>query len=158
MSETGTLSSKKCTKEYCKNNTPITLELIDIPEWDLGPEDLKQTDLLSETPPSGGYENIIRAINVILRYAFAYPISKPTAVNTAKVILDIMTGYACLPTLIKTDKGIVFVAQVMHEKSETIGVSLGHATRRQAQTVGFPEWAHATSKTSFKSESGDYSK
>ena len=31
-----------------------------------------------------GYENIVRAIDVFSRYAFAYPVSNPTAVNTAK--------------------------------------------------------------------------
>ena len=32
------------------------------------------------------YENIITAIDVFSRYAFAYPVSNPTAVNTVKVI------------------------------------------------------------------------
>ena len=64
--------------------TRITPELFHIPEWDLGPEDLLQIDLLPELPPSGGYENIITAIDVFSRYAFAYPVSNPTAVNTAK--------------------------------------------------------------------------
>ena len=45
------------------NNTRITPELIHIPEWDLAPEDLMQIDLLPELPPSGGYENIITAID-----------------------------------------------------------------------------------------------
>ena len=67
-----------------------------------------QNDLLPELPPSGGYENIIRAIDVFSRNAFAYPVSNPTAVNTAKVIIDIMTIHAYLPTLIITDKGSVF--------------------------------------------------
>ena len=50
------------------------------------------------------YENIITAIDVFSRYAFAYPVSNHTAVNTAKVIIDIMTRHAYLPTLIITDK------------------------------------------------------
>ena len=58
-----------------------------------------QIDLLPELPPSGGYENIITAIDVFSKYAFAYPVSNPTAVNTAKVIIDIMTRHAYLPTL-----------------------------------------------------------
>ena len=36
------------------NNTRITPELIHIPEWDLGPEDLMQIDLLPKLPPSEG--------------------------------------------------------------------------------------------------------
>ena len=54
-----------CIQDKRKNNTRITQELIHIPEWDLGPEDLMQIDLLPELPPSGGYENIITAIDVI---------------------------------------------------------------------------------------------
>ena len=48
-----------------------------------------QIDLLPELPPSGGYENIIAAIDVFSRYAFADPVSNPTAVNTSKVIMNI---------------------------------------------------------------------
>ena len=71
-----------CIQDKRINNTKITPELIHIPEWDLGPEDLMQIDLLPELPPIGGYENIITAIDVFSRYAFAYPVSNPTAVNS----------------------------------------------------------------------------
>ena len=59
-----------------------------MPEWDLGHEDLMQIDLLPELPPSGGYKNVITAIDVFSSYAFAYPASKPTAVDAAKVSID----------------------------------------------------------------------
>ena len=74
-----------CIQDTRIKNTRITPELIDIPDGDLGPEDFMQIDLLPELPPSGRYENIITAIDVFSRYAFAYPVSSPTAVNTAKV-------------------------------------------------------------------------
>ena len=77
-----------CIQDKRINNTRITPDFIHIPKWDLGPEDLMQIDLLPELQPSGGYENTITAIDVFLRYAFAYPVSNPTAVNTAKVIID----------------------------------------------------------------------
>ena len=93
-----------CIQDKRINNTRITPELIHIPEWDLGPEDLMQIDFLPELLPSGVYENIITAIDVFSRYAFAYPVFNPTAVNTAKVIIDIITRHAYLPTLIITDK------------------------------------------------------
>ena len=140
------------------NNTRITPDLIHIPEWDLGSEDLMQIDLLPELPPSGGYENIITANDVFSRYAFAYPVSNPTAVNTAKVIIDIMTRHAYLPTLIITDKGSVFVSQVIHEVAEILGISLEHATTKHAQTIGVLERAHATIETSLKTASGEYRK
>ena len=139
-----------CILDKRINNTGITPELIHFPEWDLGTEDLMQIDLLRELPPIGGYENIITAIDVFSRYAFAYPVSNPTAVNTAKVILDIMTRHAYLPTLIITDKGSVFVSQVIHEVAEILGINLKHATTKHAQTIGVLERAHATIKTSLK--------
>ena len=129
-----------------------------MPEWDLGPEDLMQIDLLPELPPSGGYENIITAIDVFSRYAIVYPVSKATAVHTAKLIIDIMTRHAYLPTLIITDKGSVFVSQVIHEVAEILGINLKHATTKHAQTIGVLERAHATIKTSLKTASGEYRK
>ena len=90
------------------NNTRINPELIHIPEGDLRPEGLLQIGVLPELPPKGCYENIITVIDVFSRYAFAYPVSNPTAVNTAKIIIDIMKRHAHLTTLIITDKGSVF--------------------------------------------------
>ena len=147
-----------CIQDKRINNTRITPELIHIPEWDLGLEDLMQIDLLPELPPSGGYENIITAIDVFSRYAFAYPISNPTAVNSAEIIVDIMTRHAYLPTLIITDKGSVFVSQVIHQVAEILGINLKHATTKHAQTIGVLERAHAKIKTSLKMASGEYRK
>ena len=98
---------------------------------------------------------IITEIDVFSRYAFAYPVPKPTAVNTAKVILDIMTRHAYLPTLIITDKGSVFVSQDIHEVAEILGINLKHATTKHAQTIGVLERAHATIMTSLKMASGE---
>ena len=147
-----------CIQDKRINNTRITPELIYIPEWDLGPEDLMQIDLLPELPPSGGYENIITAIDVFSRYAFAYPVSNPTAVNTAKVIIDIMTRHAYSSTLIISDKGSVFVSQFIHEVAEILGINSKHATTKHAETIGVLERAHATIKTSLKMASGEYRK
>ena len=78
----------------------------------------------------------------------------PTAVNTAEVIIDILTRHAYLPTLIITDKGSVFVSQVIHEVAEILGINLKHATTKHAQTIGVLERAHATIKT-LKMASGE---
>ena len=117
-----------------------------------------QIDQLPELPPGGNYENIITATDVFSRYAVAYPVSNPTAVNTAKVTIDIMTRHAYLPTLTLTDKGSVFVSQVIHEVAETLGINRKHATTKHAQTIGVLERAHATIKTSLKKASGEYRK
>ena len=101
-----------CIQDKRINNTRITPELIHIPEWDLRPEDLMRSDLLPELPPSGGYENIITAIDVFSRFPFAYLVSNTAVVKTAKVIIDIMTRHAYLPTLFITDKGSVFVSKL----------------------------------------------
>ena len=147
-----------CIQDKRINNTRTTPDLIHIPERDLGPEDLMQIDQSPEVPPSGVYENIFTAIDVSSRYAFAYPVSNPSAVNTAKVIIDIMTRHAYLPTLIITDKGSVFVSQVIHEVAEILGINFKHATTKHAQTIGVLERAHATIKTSLKMASGEYRK
>ena len=39
------------------------------------PEDAMQIDLVPELPPSGGYENLVTAMDVFSRYLFAYPTS-----------------------------------------------------------------------------------
>ena len=89
-----------CFKDTRINNKRISSEGIHIPEWDLGPELLMQIDFLLELPPSGSYEFIITAPDVFSKNAFAYPVSDPTEVNTAKVKIDIMTIHARLPTLL----------------------------------------------------------
>ena len=42
-----------CIQDKRINNTRITPEIIHIPEWDLGPEDRMQIDLLPDLAPSG---------------------------------------------------------------------------------------------------------
>ena len=148
---------KICIEDKRINNTRITPELIHIPESDLGPEDLMQTDLLPELPPKGGYESIITANDVFSRYAFAYRVSNTTAVNTVKVITD-MTRHAYLSTPIITDKESVFVSQVIHEVAEKLGINLKHATTKLERTIGVLKQAHATIKTFLKMASGEYRK
>ena len=72
-----------------------------------------QIKLIPEISPSGGYENIVRAVEVLSRYASIYPVSSPMAVNTAKIKIDNMTRHANLPTLIETAKRSVFAFQTM---------------------------------------------
>ena len=149
---------KICIQDKRINNSIITPELIHVPEGDLGPNDLMQSDLLSKLLPSTGYENIITTIDVLLRYAFAYPVSNPTAANTAKVKIGILTRQANLPTPILIDKGSAFVSQVIQEVAERLGTYLKHATTKHAQTIVVLERANPTIKTSLKMASGEYRK
>ena len=67
-----------------------------------------------------------------------------------------MIRHADLPTPIITDKGSVFVCQVLHEVAEILGIILKHATKNHTQTIGVLERAHATTRTSLKVESDEY--
>ena len=102
----------------------ITPELLDLPEWDLGPEDAMQIDLLPNLPPSGGYENVLTAIDVFSRYLFAYPLTEATATNVAKVLIDIMTKHSYLPTTIITNKGTEFMSRITAEITQIKGITL----------------------------------
>ena len=57
------------------------------------PEDAMQIDLLPTLPTSGRYQTVMTAIDVFLRYLFAYPLIEATAPNVAKVIIVIMTKH-----------------------------------------------------------------
>ena len=117
-----------CVQIKPVDNSKMTAELINTTRWDLGPEDVMQTDLLPELPPSGNYENIITVV--------AYPVSNPIAFDTAKLIIDIMTRHAYLPTFLLTDNGSIFVPNVNYELAEVLGITLCHATKKHAQTTG----------------------
>ena len=66
---------EQCARDKQVPNATITPELLNLPEWDLGPEDAMQIDLLPNLPPSGGYENVLTAIDVFSGYLFAYPLT-----------------------------------------------------------------------------------
>ena len=138
-----------CIKDKRIPNSSITPELPNLPEWDLGPEDAMQIDLLPNLPPSGGYENIITAMDVFSRYLFAYPVTDASATNTEKVIIDIMTKHTYLPTTLITDKGTA-------ENAQILGIQVKSATTKHPQTIGKLERTHASLKTNLKMTSGDY--
>ena len=83
---------EQCARDKRVPNATTTPELLNLPEWDRGPEDAMQIDLLPNLPPSGGYENVLTAIDVFSRYLFAYPLTDASAINVAKALIDIMTN------------------------------------------------------------------
>ena len=127
-----------------------------MPEWDLGPEDALQIDLLTNLPPSGGYENIITALDVFSRYLFAYPVTDASAISTAKVLIDIMTRHTYLPTTLITDKGTAFTSRVVEEVAKILGITLKCATTKHPQTIGKLERTHSSLKGNLKMASGEY--
>ena len=62
----------------------------EVPDWDLGPEDILQMDIL----PSGGYDHIITALDFFSRYFFAYTATRITATAVARVIMDILCKHS----------------------------------------------------------------
>ena len=145
-----------CIKDKLIPNSTITPELPNLPEWDLGPEDAMQIDLLPNLPPSGGYENIITAMAVFSRYLFAYPVTDASATNSAKVIIDIMTKHTYLPTTLITDKGTAFTSKLVAEVAQILGIQIKCAPTKHPQTKGKLERTHASLKTNLKMASGDY--
>ena len=53
-----------CIQTKRINNDFLRTELLNCPEWDLGPEEIFQMDILPNLPPNGGYDHIITAIDV----------------------------------------------------------------------------------------------
>ena len=129
-----------------------------MPEWDLGPEDALQIDLLPNLPPNGGYDNVITALDVFSRYLFAYPVVDASASSTAKVLIDIMTRHAYLPTTLITDKGTAFASRLVEEVAKILGIQIKCATTKHPQTIGKLERTHASLKGNLNMASGEYSR
>ena len=79
------------------------------------------------------------AIDVFSRYLFAYPTSNQDVKTVAKVIINIMTKHAYLPTTLISDKGTAFISHVGEEVAGVLGITLKHATTKHAQTIGLRE-------------------
>ena len=150
------LGCEACIKDKRTTNPSLTPELLNLPEWDVGPEDALQIDLLPYLPPSGGYENIITALDVLSRYLFAYPVADASASSTAKVIIDIMTRHAYYPTTLITDKGTAFTSRLVDEVAKILGIQIKCATTKHPQTIGNLERTHASLKCNLKMASGEY--
>ena len=142
----GVMSREQCIRESRVDDRLTRPALQNPNEHITAPEDAMQIDLLSELPPSGDYENIVTAMDVFSRYLFAYPTSNQDAKTIARVIINIMTKHAYLRTTIISDKGSVFITQVIKEVAEVLGITLQHATTKHAQTIGMLERTHASLK------------
>ena len=146
-----------CIRNTRINNDLLITELLNCPEWDLGPEDILHMDILPNLPPSGGFDNIITAIDVFSRYLFAYPTTLFTAPTVARVILDILCKHTNLQTTIITDMGTHFNSQITREVAAVAAaVELKHASTKHAQTIGMLERTHATVKTHLKAATGEF--
>ena len=148
---------EQCARDKRVPNATITPEiLLNLPERDLGPEDAMQIDLLPNLPPSGGYENVLTAIDVFSRYLFAYPLTDASAVNVAKVLIDIKTKHSYIPTTLITDKDTAFTSTIIAEITQILGITLKCATTKHPQTIGKLDRTRASLKTNLKMACGEY--
>ena len=146
--------------EQCLREARITPRLTRSPlqnpnEYITAPEDAMQIDLVPGLPPSGGYGNIVTAMDVFSRRLFAYPTSNQDATKIAKVIINIMTKHTYLPTTLISDKGTAFTSHVIKEVAGVLCLTLMHATTKYAQTIGLLERSHASIKQALKDEAGE---
>ena len=148
-------SCEQCIRESCIDRSLTSPPLQNSNEQITAPEDAMQIDLVSQLPPSGGYENIVTDMDVFSRYLFAYPTSNEDAESIAKVLFNIMTKHAYLPTTIISDKGTAFMSHVIKEVAGVLGITLKHATTKHAQLIGLLERSHASTKQALKIDTGE---
>ena len=149
------MSCKQCIRESRIDSSLTRLPLQNPNEHITAPEDAMQFDLVPELPPTGGYENILTAMDVFSRYLFAYPTSNQDAKTIVKVLYNIMTKHAYLPTTLILDKGTAFMSQVIKEVTGVLSITLKHATTKHAQTIGLLKRSHASIKQALKIKTGE---
>ena len=141
----------------CKGQTsPHCIDharLLHLPEWNIGPGDAMQMDLLPNLPPCGEYKTVI---DVFSRYLFAYLITDASAINVGKVLIDLMIKHAYLPTTLITDKGTTFTSTNFAEITQILGITLKCATTKHRRTIGKLKRTHASLKTNLKIACGEY--
>ena len=150
------MSCEQCIRESRIDRSLTRPPLQNPNEHITAPEDAMHIDLVPELPPSGGYENIVTAMDVFSRYSFAYPTSNQDAKTIAKVFISNLTKHAYLPTRLFSDKGTAFMSQVIKEVTGILGITLKHATTKHAQTLGLLERSHMSIKQALKIETGEW--
>ena len=149
------MSCEQCITESCIYRSLTRHPLQNPNEHISAPEDAIQIDLVPELPPSGGYENLVTAMDVLCRCLFACPTSNQDAKTIAKVLINIMTEHAYLPTTLISYKGTAFMSHVIKEVAGVLGITLKHATTKQAQTIGLLGRSYASIKQALKIETGE---
>ena len=72
-----------------------------------------------------------------------------------KVIFNIITKHAYLPTTLISDKGTAFMSDVIKEVAGVLGFTLKHTTTEHAQAIGLHEQSDASIKQTLKIETGE---
>ena len=149
------LSCEQCLRES-RINPRLTRRPLQNPnEYITAPEDAMHFVLVPGLPPSGGFDNNVTAIDVFSRYLFAYPTSNQDAKTVAQVLINVMTKHAYLPTTLISENGTAFTSNVIKELAGFLGITLKHATTKNAQTIGLLEQSHVSIKQALKIETGE---
>ena len=130
------MSCEQCITESPVKDRLIRPTLQNPSEYIAAPEDAMQIDLVPELPPSGGFENIVTAMDVFSRYLFAYPTFSQDAKTIARVINNIMTKHAYLLTTVISDRGSVFMSQVIKEVAEVLGITYNMPEQNMRRQLG----------------------
>ena len=109
-----------------------------------------QFDIELDLPQSGGYENIVTATDVFSRYLSTYQTPNQDEKAIAKVIINIMTKHAYLPTTLISDKGSAFPSHVNKYLARVLGITLKHGTIKHAQTIELVQRSHAPIKQAWE--------
>ena len=149
------MSFGQCIKESRMKPSFTRLPLQNPNEYITAPEDAMRIDLVPVLPPSGGFGNIVTAMDKFSRYLFAYPTSNQVTKTIAKLIINMTTKYAYLPTTLISDIGSTFVFHVYKEVASVFVITLKHATTKHAQTIGLLKRSHALFKQALKIETGE---
>ena len=115
-----------------------------------------QIDLLPNLLLSGGYENVLTAIDVFSRYLIAYPLTDASGINVAKFVIGVLAKHAYLPTTMNTDKGTVFTSTIFAENTKILGITLKRSTTKHPQTSGKLQRTHVSLKTNLKLALGQF--
>ena len=149
------MSCEQCIRESRVHDRLTQPALQNPSEHITAPENVMQTDLIPELPPSGGYEKIVTAMDVFSRYLFARPLSSQDAKRIAKIKFNIMTKDAYLPRTIISDKGSVILSRVIKKVAEVLGITPQHATTKHARTIGMLQRTHASLTKTLKIQTGE---
>ena len=149
------MSSEQCTRGSWINLRLTRSPLQNPNEYFTEPEGAMQNDMVPGLPPSGGYENIVTAMEVFSRYSMPCPTSNQDAKTIAEVLINIMTKHAYLPTTLITDKSTAFMSHVIEEVAGVLGITLNQATTKPAQTIGVLERSDASIKQALKIETSE---
>ena len=149
------MSCMQCIRESRIDRSFTHLPLQNPNKHVTAPDDAMQIDLVLELPPSGGYENLVTAMDVFSHYLSAYPTSNQDAKTIAKVFINIMTKHAYLPTTLISDKGTAFMSHVNKEVAGVLVITLKHATTKHAQTMGTLARSHTSIKQAWIIETGE---